>query len=326
MPLDNSTTPLSAAQAQAFAGQFNDIVANVEQFIRGKDAVVRLALTSLLAEGHLLLEDVPGLGKTSLARALAASLGLRGSRIQFTPDLLPSDVTGVTVYHQSNGEFEFHPGPIFANVVLADEINRASPKTQSALLEVMAERTVTVDGTSRPVQRPFLVIATQNPIDMDGTFPLPEAQLDRFLMKISVGYPDRLAEESILRNDHEGHQLADLAAVTDPAQVTAMIADARRVHVSESVIAYIVALTDATRRSSKIRLGASPRGGLGLLAAARVVAAAAGRNYVLPDDVTALVGPVLTHRLMLAPEALAEGATTEGVLTAVVGAVPIPQG
>ncbi len=176
------------------------------------------------------------------------------------------------------------------------------------------------------MQRPFLVIATQNPIDMDGTFPLPEAQLDRFLMKISVGYPDRLAEESILRNDHEGHQLADLAAVTDPAQVTAMIADARRVHVSESVIAYIVALTDATRRSSKIRLGASPRGGLGLLAAARVVAAAAGRNYVLPDDVTALVGPVLTHRLMLAPEALAEGATTEGVLTAVVGAVPIPQG
>jgi MoxR-like ATPase len=326
MPSATALTPLSDQEVAAFADQFTTIVANVEQFIRGKDAVVRLALTSLLAEGHLLLEDVPGLGKTSLARALASSLGLTGSRIQFTPDLLPSDVTGVTVYHQSRGEFEFHPGPIFANVVLADEINRASPKTQSALLEVMAERTVTVDGTSRPVDRPFLVIATQNPIDMDGTFPLPEAQLDRFLMRISVGYPDRLAEESILRNDHEGRLLTDLTPVTDPARVKQMIATARRVHVSESVISYIVALTEATRNSAGIRLGASPRGGLGLLAAARVWAAAVGRNYVLPDDVVTLIEPVLIHRLVLAPEALAEGSSARDVLRRAIATVPIPQG
>ncbi len=326
MPTPPTSTPLSDQEAAAFADQFSSIVANVDQFIRGKDAVVRLALTSLLAEGHLLLEDVPGLGKTSLARALASSLGLTGSRIQFTPDLLPSDVTGVTVYHQNSGEFEFHPGPIFANVVLADEINRASPKTQSALLEVMAERTVTVDGVSRPVDRPFLVIATQNPIDMDGTFPLPEAQLDRFLMRISVGYPDRVAEESILRNDHQGQLLTDLAPVATPETVKELIAAARRVHVSESVISYIVAVTEATRTAAGIRLGASPRGGLGLLAAARVMAAASGRNYVLPDDVASLIEPVLIHRLVLAPEALAEGSSAHEVLRRAISAVPIPQG
>lgn len=317
---------LSPAEAATFQDTFTRIVANVESFIRGKDTVVRLALTSLLAEGHLLLEDVPGLGKTSLARALSASLGLSGSRIQFTPDLLPSDVTGVTVYHQNSGTFEFHPGPIFANIVLADEINRASPKTQSALLEVMAERTVTVDGNSRPVDRPFLVIATQNPIDMDGTFPLPEAQLDRFLMRISIGYPDQLAEQSILRSAIDGYQLSDLRPVATPGEVLNLIDVAARVHVADAVVQFVVSLTDATRRSPQIRLGASPRGGLGLVNAARVWAAANGRNYVAPDDIVHLVEPVLTHRLVLSADAMSDGINTSEALRQAVAAVPIPQG
>lgn len=316
---------LSAQDATAFANSFTAIVTNVQRFIQGKESVVRLALTSLLAEGHLLVEDVPGLGKTSLARALASTLGLSGSRIQFTPDLLPSDVTGVTVYHQSRGEFEFHPGPIFANIVLADEINRASPKTQSALLEVMAERTVTVDGVSRPVDRPFMVIATQNPIDMDGTFPLPEAQLDRFLMRISVGYPDREAEESVLRNAHSGALLEDLQPITNRDQVQSLISAASRVHVADSIISFVVAFTNATRHQPTLRLGASPRGGLALLAATRVWAASQGRNYVVPDDVVTLAAPVLTHRLVLSPEALAEGLTADDVLRQVAASVPIPQ-
>ena len=317
---------LSVDAAVQFADRFDKIVANVESFIQGKDVVVRLALTSLLAEGHLLLEDVPGLGKTSLARALSSSLGLTGSRIQFTPDLLPSDVTGVTVYHQNRAEFEFHPGPIFANVVLADEINRASPKTQSALLEVMAERTVTVDGVSRPVQRPFLVMATQNPIDMDGTFPLPEAQLDRFLMRVSVGYPGQDAEEAILRNSHSGKLLTDLVAVAGPGDVMSMIRAAGRVYVADQVIAYIVNLTRATRNHPGIRLGASPRGGLGLMAAARVWAASQSRHYVVPDDIVALAPTVLTHRLVLTPESVAEGLSALDLLRQAISAVPIPQG
>ena len=316
---------LSPAEAATFEQAFNKIVANVEGFIRGKESVVRLAVTSMLAEGHLLLEDVPGLGKTSLARALGASLGLSGSRIQFTPDLLPSDVTGVTVYHQSRAEFEFHPGPIFANIVLADEINRASPKTQSALLEVMAERTVTVDGDSRPVARPFLVLATQIPIDMDGTFPLPEAQLDRFLMRISVGYPDKEAEQAILRAATDGKRLTDMRPVATPGEVLNLIDAAAQVHVADSVIAFIVALTEATRQSPEIRLGASPRGGLGLVSAARVWAASKGRNYVAPDDVVALVEPVLTHRLVLAPEAMSDGVSASEALRRAISAVPIPQ-
>ncbi len=326
MTEDPARSPLTADGAVAFAQRFDSIIANVEKFIQGKDAVVRLALTSLMAEGHLLLEDVPGLGKTSLARALASSLGLSGSRIQFTPDLLPSDVTGVTVFHQTRGEFEFHPGPIFANVVLADEINRASPKTQSALLEVMAERTVTVDGVSRPVQRPFLVIATQNPIDMDGTFPLPEAQLDRFLMRISVGYPDRISEQAILRNAHEGRLLNDLTPVATPSEVMSMIRAAAKVHVADKIIEYIVALTESTRVHPGFRLGASPRGGLGLMAAARVWAASQSRHYVVPDDVIQLVPAVLTHRLVLAPEALAEGLSAFELLGQATSTVPIPQG
>ena len=321
-----SRSMLSPAESAAFAESFNRIVANVETFIRGKNTVVQLALTSLLAQGHVLLEDVPGLGKTSLARALGASLGLSGSRIQFTPDLLPSDVTGVTVYHQNSATFEFHPGPIFSNIVLADEINRASPKTQSALLEVMAERTVTVDGDSRAVPTPFLVIATQNPIDMDGTFPLPEAQLDRFLMRISMGYPDSQSEVAILRDAVDGHQLTDLSPVATPGEVLNLIDAAARVHVADSVLAFVVALTDATRTNPTIRLGASPRGGLGLVNAARVWAAADGRNYVTPDDVVALIEPVLTHRLVLTADATAEGVTAGQALQEAVAGVPIPQG
>jgi len=326
MTTDIARSTLTASAAGEFKERFDAIVANVENFIQGKDAVVRLALTSMLAEGHLLLEDVPGLGKTSLARALAASLGLSGSRIQFTPDLLPSDVTGITIYHQNSGQFEFKEGPIFANVVLADEINRASPKTQSALLEVMAERTVTVDGVSRPVQRPFLVIATQNPVDMDGTFPLPEAQLDRFLMRISVGYPDHAAEESILKNSHNGNLLTDLAPVATPDEVMTLIEAAGRVHVADAVFSYIVSLCEATRKHPGIRLGASPRGGLGLLAASRVWAVTQGRHYVIPDDIVALTSSVLTHRLVLSPESLAEGSTPFELLRQATSTVAIPQG
>ncbi|MEI2784617.1 MAG: MoxR family ATPase [Candidatus Nanopelagicales bacterium] len=317
---------MTPEQAQYFAQRFEAVVSNVERFIQGKDDVVRLALVALLAEGHLLMEDVPGTGKTSLARSLSASLGLSGSRIQFTPDLLPSDVTGVTVFHQSKDTFEFHPGPVFANVVLADEINRASPKTQSAMLEVMAERTVTVDGRSHPVPRPFLVLATQNPVDMDGTYPLPEAQLDRFMMRISVGYPDPVAETQILKNSHEGRRLEDLRPVSNTEEVTGMIKAAGGVHIADSVLTYIVGLVNATRNASGVRLGSSPRGGLALLATARVRAASRSRHYVTPEDVEALIQPVLAHRLVLAPEAIAGGASSEQILAEATRGVPVPQG
>jgi MoxR-like ATPase len=312
-------------QAQYFAQRFEAVVSNVERFIQGKDDVVRLALIALLAEGHLLMEDVPGTGKTSLARSLSASLGLSGSRVQFTPDLLPSDVTGVTVFHQSKDTFEFHPGPVFANIVLADEINRASPKTQSAMLEVMAERTVTVDGRSHAVPRPFLVIATQNPVDMDGTYPLPEAQLDRFMMRISVGYPAPAAETQILKNSHEGRRLEDLRAVSNIDEVAGMIKAAGSVHIADSVLSYIVGVITATRHSAGVRLGSSPRGGLALMAAARVRAASRARHYVTPEDVGALIQPVLAHRLVLSPEAIAGGATAEHVLGEATRGVPVPQ-
>ncbi len=317
---------ITAEQAQYFSTRFDAIVSNVERFIQGKDAVVRLALIAMLAEGHLLLEDVPGVGKTSLARALSASLGLTGSRIQFTPDLLPSDVTGVTVFHQNRDSFEFHPGPVFANIVLADEINRASPKTQSAMLEVMAERTVTVDGNSHAVPRPFLVIATQNPVDMDGTYPLPEAQLDRFLMRISMGYPDPYAEAQVLRNENAGSRLEDLTAVSNADEVLQMIQIAAGTHVADAVLSYIVALTSATRTWPGVRLGASPRGGLALLAAARVRACARGLHYVTPEDVSTLVPSVLAHRIVLTPEAVAAGQTSFGLLTEAAASVPVPQG
>ncbi len=280
---------------------------NIEQAVRGKPDTVRLAVICLLAEGHLLVEDVPGVGKTSLARALAASVDGSWHRIQFTPDLLPSDVTGVTVYHQGRETFEFRPGPVFANLVIGDEINRASPRTQSALLEVMDERRVTVDGVAHDVPRPFLVIATQNPVDMDGTYPLPEAQLDRFLMRLSVGYPDHDAEVEILESQRTGSMVDRLGPVMTADEVATMIRLAMSVHVSAEVQSYIVRLANQLRATPALRLAASPRASLALMRAAQVAAAMAGRSFVLPEDVKALAVPVLAHRLIVTPDAQLAG-------------------
>ncbi len=313
--------PLSAEDAQRFAANAEAIVDNVAGFIQGKREVISLAVTCLLAEGHLLLEDVPGVGKTSLARSIAATLGMSWNRIQFTPDLLPSDVTGVSIFHQGSGTFEFHQGPVFAHIVLADEINRASPRTQSALLEVMEERTVTVDGVTHAVPRPFLVLATQNPIEMDGTFPLPEAQLDRFLMSVSIGYPDLEAEVRVLANSHRGLTIEELQAVGDADGIRRMVALARTVHVEPSVMEYVVRLTSATRTSPGVRLGASPRGSVGLLRAAQVSAAMAGRTYVTPVDVQRLAVPVLAHRIVL-NDVEADSAARTRAIEQVVSGVP----
>jgi MoxR-like ATPase len=311
--------------AQQFSRYFRTIVDNVGAHLQGKRDVVEQALICLLAQGHLLLEDVPGVGKTSLARALALSLGAQWQRIQFTPDLLPSDVTGGSVYDQSKQTFEFHHGPVFANIVLADEINRASPKTQSALLEVMEEGTVTADGVPHAVPTPFMVVATQNPIDMDGTYPLPEAQVDRFLMRLSMGYPDLAAETQVLANDHQDRRVEDLTKVLDLRLLAALIEQARYVYVHEPMLDYIARLSRSTRDMPAIRLGASPRGSLGLLRAARVRAASQGRNYVSPDDVQALATAVLAHRLLLAPEAELAYSGPEMLVRQAIDATPVPQ-
>ena len=302
------------------------IAGNVARVVQGKDDVVRLALVVLLAEGHLLIEDVPGVGKTTLAKALAASIDASVRRIQFTPDLLPSDVTGVAIYDQETREFEFKPGAIFANVVVADEINRASPKTQSALLECMEERQVTVDGVSYELARPFLVMATQNPLDMEGTYPLPEAQRDRFTARVSMGYPDRAAELAMLDDRATVDPLAGLQPVADAAGVRELVAAVGRLHVADAVRRYVVALVEASRRSPHLRLGASPRAGLQLLRAARASAALAGRDHVLPDDVQALAVPVLAHRLLLAPEAALGRRSADQVVGELLSGVPVPRG
>jgi len=291
------------------------IAANISRVVQGKDDVVRLALVVLLAEGHLLIEDVPGVGKTTLAKALAASVDASVRRIQFTPDLLPSDVTGVAIYDQETREFEFKPGAVFANIVVADEINRASPKTQSALLECMEERQVTVDGVSYELARPFLVMATQNPLEMEGTYPLPEAQRDRFTARVSMGYPGREAELAML----------DDRATSDPLVGLAPVADAA-MFVSEAVRRYVVALVEASRRSPHLRLGASPRAGLQLLRAARASAALSGRDHVLPDDVQALAAPVLSHRLLLTADATLGRRSAEQVVAELLSGVPVPRG
>ncbi|MDA2814977.1 MoxR family ATPase [Nocardiopsis sp. RSe5-2] len=313
--------PGAAGPLPEAAARIRQAVASV---IEGKPEVVRMALTVLLAEGHLLIEDVPGVGKTMLAKALGRAVDCSVQRVQFTPDLLPGDITGVSVYHQETGEFEFNPGPVFANIVLGDEINRASPKTQSALLECMEEMQVSVDGTPRPLERPFMVVATQNPGDMEGTYPLPEAQRDRFMARIAVGYPAPQAELDMIDMHGADEPLERLAPAASVAEVRSMVEQVRTVHVAPGVRRYVVDLVGATRTSPALRLGASPRATLHLVRAARAYAALEGRGYVVPDDVQALAVPVLAHRLLLAPEARVERRTAEQVVADLVARLPIP--
>jgi MoxR-like ATPase len=305
---------MTPEQATWFSGVFGRLVANVEQVLLGKTFVIRLAFTALLSEGHLLLEDFPGTGKTSLARAIAQSVEGVSNRVQFTPDLLPGDITGVSIYDQRSGEFEFHKGPIFANIVLADEINRASPKTQAALLEVMEEGRVTVDGVTHPVGSPFMVIATQNPIEQAGTYRLPEAQLDRFIMKTSIGYPDHASTLRILAGAGVKAHDVTVPTIAVAAVIVEMGRLARTVHVDPSINDYVSRLVDGTRTATEIRLGASVRGALALVRTAKTLAAANGRHYVIPDDVKALAEPVLAHRLVLDPEAEFDGVTASSVI------------
>jgi MoxR-like ATPase len=300
------------------------ISGNIERVIEGKVESIRLGITVLLAEGHLLIEDVPGVGKTKFAKALARSIDCSVRRVQFTPDLLPSDVTGVSVYNSEARDFEFKPGPVFANIVVGDEINRASPKTQSALLECMEERQVTVDGVTYSLESPFMVLATQNPIDMEGTYPLPEAQRDRFTARISMGYPDRTAEIAMLSEHASVDPLEDLRPVSDATEIRALIDTVRRVHVAEAIKAYAVDLAEATRRTPEIRLGASPRATLQLLRAAKAWAAIDGRDYVIPDDVQLLLTHVLAHRMLLTSDAHVAGRTASDLLHRVVRTTPIP--
>ncbi len=309
-----SPSVVTSEQANWFARAFGALVTNVEQAVLGKQHIVRLALTCLVSEGHLLLEDVPGTGKTSLAKAIANSVQGSNSRIQFTPDLLPSDVTGVTIYDQRSGEFSFHGGPIFATIVLADEINRASPKTQSALLEVMEENRVTVDGTPHPVGRPFMVIATQNPIEQAGTYRLPEAQLDRFLMKTSLGYPDHASTVALLASAATRDRAAGVGNVITTSAITQMSRLADQVHVDPAILGYVSQVAHESRQLRQVRLGLSVRGCLAYVRAAKTWALADGRSYVVPDDVKELAIPVMSHRLLLDAEAEFSGVSVEDVI------------
>jgi MoxR-like ATPase len=297
---------------------------NIQKVIVGKDEVIDLAMVAILCEGHVLLEDVPGTGKTMLARSVAASLGCGFHRIQFTPDLLPSDVTGINYFNQKAQEFEFRPGPVMSQVVLADEINRATPRTQSALLEAMQERQVTVDGETYPLPRPFLVMATQNPIELEGTFPLPEAQIDRFLLKLAIGYPTERDEHDILLRFEREDPLETLEPVTSPGELIEMQRQVQEIRVEESVRGYIVDVVRATREHREIQLGASPRGTLALYKCAQALAAIQGREYVLPDDVKLLAPYVLTHRVMISPATRLRGRKLSDVLMDVIDTVPVP--
>lgn len=314
----------SRATFSTYRDTFEEIVENVERVIQGKTDVIRLSLITMIGEGHLLIEDVPGVGKTMLAKAIARSTSCVWRRIQFTPDLLPSDVTGVNIYNSSSKAFEFRHGAVFANIVLGDEINRASPKTQSALLESMEERQVTLDGVTHPLSPPFMVIATQNPIEHEGTYPLPESQLDRFMMRLTVGYPDTQHSLAILDKHGTSEPVDSISPVIDVSDVMNLIDAAKRVHVADSVRHYIIALVEATRAHPSIYLGASPRSSLFLLKASRALAASEGRDFVLPDDVKALTHSVLDHRLVTSPEVQIRGATTTDVLNEVIESVAAP--
>ncbi|MGV9183644.1 AAA family ATPase [Arcanobacterium canis] len=307
-----------------FAQNFDAILTNVSHALMGKENVIRLALTAMMARGHLLIEDSPGTGKTALARSIAASIEASSSRIQFTPDLLPSDITGVTMFNQRTGEWTFHPGPIFAQVVLADEINRASPKTQSALLEVMEEGHVTVDGTAYPAPQPFMVIATQNPIEQAGTYPLPEAQLDRFMMKIQVGFPSPDVGVAVLAGANVADRVAELTPVVNAQTVSAMIGAAAEIHASNDILKFVWALAQATREDPETRLGVSIRGALAMVRVAKVWAGIDGRDYVIPDDVLSLVNHMWKHRIVLDADAQFSGATAELVLERAMTKVSAP--
>jgi MoxR-like ATPase len=306
--------------------QIECLVSSLKGFIKGKVDLIDLTLVCLFSEDHLLIEDVPGLGKTTLARVLAKSIGGSWSRIQFTPDILPGDITGVSIFNQATNDFEFHFGPIFSNFVLADEINRASPRTQSALLEVMAERTVTVDGVSHKVPRPFLVVATQNPVEMDGTYPLPEAQLDRFMMRVSIGYPSAESEIEILKDEHEGRSIEDIQPVITLDDIAEISKIARQTYVAPSIFDYITRITNATRVSEDVMLGCSPRASLALLKASRVRAMMHGRNHVLPSDIQELAVPICAHRLILKSAHQSTRSSVDDVIRRIVQEVEVPHG
>jgi MoxR-like ATPase len=318
------TLPLPDAAADGASSLAERVVANLSSALHAPAETLRLPLLCLLAEGHVLVEDVPGVGKTVLAKALARSLELRFQRVQFTPDLLPADVTGVNVYDRQSGTFRFRPGPVFANVLLVDEINRASPKTQSALLEAMQETQVTVDGATHAVERPFLVIATQNPVEYEGTYPLPEAQLDRFAVRMAIGYPPAADEARMLAEQTTEPPLDQLLPVAGHAELLEAVAAARRVHVEERINRYVVALLRHTRESMRVALGSSPRAGIALLRLAKARALTEGRGFVVPEDVQALAQAVLAHRLILAPEARATGITAAEVVAEALAATPAP--
>lgn len=321
-PVDTvMTAPAGLADVAATMGKVRD---QIETVIEGKREVIDLALTVLLAEGHLLIEDVPGVGKTMLAKAIGRAIDCSVNRLQFTPDLLPVDITGVSIFNAETRDFEFKPGGIFANIVVGDEINRASPKTQSALLEAMAERQVSVDGLTYLLTPPFMVIATQNPIEMEGTYPLPESQRDRFTAQIKMGYPTTAAELAMLDSHGATDPLAALTPVTDAATINALVTAVRQVFVSPAVRRYLVAIVNATRSSRELRLGASPRASLQLLRASRAAAALAGREYVIPDDVTALASAVLTHRVLPVSDIRLTKRTAAEIVADLVAAIPIP--
>jgi MoxR-like ATPase len=316
--------PATPADATWFAEQCQRIVTNVETIIRGKTDIVRLMVLCLAAEGHVLVDDVPGTGKTSLAKALANSITGVPRRIQCTPDLLPTDITGVSIWDPDSRKFEFHPGAVFGNIVLADELNRASPKTQSALLEVMEEQQVTVEGTTYAVQPPFMVIATQNPVEHGGTYDLPEAQIDRFMMRLTIGYPDYESEKQVITSRAGGRSVRDVAPVVPSEDITRMSEIVRRVQLSEQIVGYVVSVIAETRRLQDLRLGASTRAGVALAAASQAHAAAAGRPFVTPDDVKAVAPYVLTHRLLTRPEAELNGADPARMLDGILASVPVP--